>query len=139
MIVHLRGAADTSFDGKFQVTACPGCTVTSPNGTFRYQQSGQANVASTPAPAGTENTYDNLVPIASYSRSSNVATITTSAVHGLNTNDDPSVYVADSSFSGTFNITKVSTTMFRYPNPARTSPNGRRGRRRHGEGHAGRR
>jgi Flp pilus assembly protein TadG len=113
IIVHLNGAANTSFNGKYKVTAVTGGA----NSTLSYAQPGLPDVALTNAPAGTENTLDGLVPIASYSRSGGVATVTTSAAHGLATNNDVIVDVANSSFNGTFNITKVSNTVFTYPNP----------------------
>jgi hypothetical protein len=107
VLVHL---SDTSFSGKFQVTAVTASTL-------QYAQPGSPDVPLTTAPGGTKNTYDSFVPITTYSRSGNVATITTSVAHGLKAGDDPIVDVSNSSFNGTFPVvTVVSPTQFTYAN-----------------------
>jgi hypothetical protein len=108
VIVHLNGAADTSFNGKFLVTAVN----TPTNGTFQYAQPGQPNVPLTKAPGGTQNTYGSLVPIEKYSRSEGKVTITTTAQ--VTTAGTNIIDVADSSFNGTFAMSKVSEKVYTY-------------------------
>jgi len=108
VIVHLNGAADTSFNGKFLVTAVN----TPTNGTFQYVQPGQPNVPLTKAPGGTQNTYGSLVPIEKYSRSEGKVTITTTAQ--VTTAGTNIIDVANSSFNGTFAMNKVSEKVYTY-------------------------
>jgi hypothetical protein len=105
--VHLLDAADTSFNGTFQVTGCPNnaCSPKTAGGKFTYSQPGKADVASTPAPAGPEDTWDNLFPIASYSRTSGVATVTMTAVPSPEVKAGNDVLINTSKLSGTFKVT----------------------------------
>jgi hypothetical protein len=113
VVVHISTSAYTSFSGKFLITG-----VNTGAKTFSYDQTGLPNV--NPA-ANAAGTYDNLTPVASFSRTGDVATIVTTVAHGL-PNGASDVLVdltSDNSFSGTFNVTKVNTTTFTYPNPGR--------------------
>jgi hypothetical protein len=110
ILVHLNGASDTSFNGKFLVTAVNQGGGGVPS-TLQYAQLGSPDVAPTNALGGTENTYSALTPIASYSRSGGVATVTltTAPMPAPAKNKPVAVDIGGTSgFSGTFLITNVS-------------------------------